>query len=103
MKNWKIKEVGIDFESARKDYGLISADCDIVGEEDGEETYDSRSFSFDPYRDEVMINRILDGDTFSEAEYAEAEILLRENVLTNRNSLIEAAKPLAEDGDGEDR
>lgn len=98
MRNWKIKEVGIDFDSVRNEYGLIYADCDIVGEIDGEETHDSRSFSFDPYLNEVEIKRIIDGDAFSEADYAEAEPLLRENVLTNKESLVEAARSLEEAG-----
>ena len=91
MGTWKLKEVGIDFDSVQQDYGMIAADCDIIGEEDGEETCDSRSFTYDPYNGEVLINHLIEGDRFSEEDYREAELLLQDSISDNKDAFLKAA------------
>lgn len=99
MGKWKIKEVGIDFTSVRDDYGIITADCDIVGEEGGDETYDDRQFAYDPRDGSVAISHEPEGDCFSEDDYREAEALLLENISDNKDAFLKAAKPItAEEG-----
>lgn len=93
-KQYKIQNVGIDFTSLRDDYGTITGKCIIYGEENGEDTLDTRPFCYGP--DEgIQFATPLD-DAFTNEEYEEIARILAQNIKDNYESLLAAVKPLTD-------
>lgn len=96
-KQYRILDVGIDFTSLRDDYGNITGYCIIYGEENGEDTLDTRPFSYGPNKD-IAFATPLD-DEFTNGEYDEIARILAQNIQDNFESLIIAVKPLTDKED----
>lgn len=93
-KHYKIQNVGIDFTSLRDDYGTITGYCIIYGKENGEDTLDTRPFSYGPDED-LQFATPLD-DEFTSEEYDEIARILAQNIKDNYESLLAAIKPLTD-------
>lgn len=96
-KQYRIRDVGIDFTSLRDDYGTITGKCIIYGEENGEEALDTRLFCYSPDED-LQFATPLD-DAFTNEEYEEIARILAQNIKDNYESLIIAVQPLTDKED----
>jgi hypothetical protein len=96
-KQYRIRDVGIDFTSLRDDYGTITGKCIIYGEENGEEALDNRLFCYGPDKD-IQFATPLD-DAFTNEEYEEIARILAQNIEDNFESFIIAVKPLTDKED----
>jgi hypothetical protein len=96
-KQYRIRDVGIDFTSLRDDYGTITGTCIIYGEENGKDTLDTRPFCYGPDKD-IQFATPLD-DAFTNEEYEEIARILAQNIEDNFESFIIAAKPLTDKED----
>lgn len=91
---YKIRDVGIDFTSLRDDYGTITGYCIIYGKENGEDTFDTRPFSYGPDKD-IAFATPLD-DAFTNEEYEEIARILAQNIKDNFESFLAAVKQLTD-------
>lgn len=93
-KQYRILDVGIDFTSLRDDYGTIAGYCIIYGEENGEDTLDTRYFGYGPDKDIQFATPLV--DEFTNEEYDEIARILAQNIKDNYESFIAAVKPLTD-------
>lgn len=96
-KQYRIRDVGIDFTSLRNDHGTITGYCIIYGKENGEDALDTRPFCYGPDKDIQFATPL--GDAFTSEEYDEIARILAQNIKDNYESLIIAVKPLTDKED----
>ena len=91
-KQYRIRDVGIDFTSLRNDRGVITGSCIIYGKENGKDAFDTRPFRYVSDKD-IQFATPLD-DPFTNEEYEEIFRILAQNIKDNFELLIIAAESL---------